>query len=836
MQLSVRPKWFILSDLEELETSAAVIITRPPEIVTCIKFLVSEMTIFLIFDSHPRPSHPDGAAFILGRSSDDIVHHLDKLLLFDARLMADKHMQWETQLLGQYSGHFFVRRLEEVKQLVASTQDALLASLAKLETRAQISDLKNRNAGLQAELDRLKLEGDIMRGLRREAEDLRSKCSQLSSENGTLHSKVAAVDKLTEENNDLRCAIEQKNGSVTPSRLWKGSPFTGGWSYNGRSSSSSADPSRKSQPEDPEKPPQNESPLLPDMSSNDVVSTANSQEESHSLETITEGQGPRDPLQQLSGSQEVAITGAGLSDDSRQSGHLTSGSADDTSLQDASPHSSPSLEAIADASFALHASGSPDAIIANADSADELEYLSDSAEDIGVETADGMHHPSGAPEASVMAAGPPNDLQDLGDSPKEYSPDDLPHSGGSTQASSVDGKLPDDAPISDQHTRVVAKSEHGEDGEALAYPSPPRMRAVADSFPSASHGESAEDKLQADEHPQAPQLPRQDIGEDKRSRAEPQQHGTRPQRKSTLSRFVHAILPSKADAQAPRRVGTQPASLLPHRLGKSSRPKAEEEQIDDRKSASPPRRSQATPFSSGDEVFSQQLDPALVTVSQREDMWELAEQQLLAAALSLSLSGQPNHPSPPTRSGDAMSHAEWQPFPEDDFERALRLQAEFDDEDLALREQHMRLASAYDHALNGQHERHQKSLTPPLTTPSKALNGAAGSPELLSGASGDHKHALRLQSEFDTEHARIHQEHHELSTSTQPEFDCGICLDTHSEDHVAILESCGHKYCRSCMREYVSTKLKEHRFPMFCPTCLATKTLMEPVCQLSIDS
>src|SRR5271170_4665004 len=98
---------FSRHELISMETSAAVIITRPPEILTCIKFLISDVTFFLIFDSHPRPSHPSGAAFILSSSVDVIASHLDGLLAVDARLLADSHMQWQAQLLAQYSGHVF---------------------------------------------------------------------------------------------------------------------------------------------------------------------------------------------------------------------------------------------------------------------------------------------------------------------------------------------------------------------------------------------------------------------------------------------------------------------------------------------------------------------------------------------------------------------------------------------------------------------------------------------------------------------------------------------------------------------------------------------------------
>jgi len=43
------------------------------------------------------------------------------------------------------------------------------------------------------------------------------------------------------------------------------------------------------------------------------------------------------------------------------------------------------------------------------------------------------------------------------------------------------------------------------------------------------------------------------------------------------------------------------------------------------------------------------------------------------------------------------------------------------------------------------------------------------------------------------------------------------------EDSVARPDPCRHPFCRECMREYVSSRLEEHRFPILCPTCTAGK-------------
>ena len=63
-----------------------------------------------MYDSHSRPSkHPNGSAFLFFPTLDQTADYLSELLHVDSTLL-DGGMNWQMQLLSQYSGQFFVVR------------------------------------------------------------------------------------------------------------------------------------------------------------------------------------------------------------------------------------------------------------------------------------------------------------------------------------------------------------------------------------------------------------------------------------------------------------------------------------------------------------------------------------------------------------------------------------------------------------------------------------------------------------------------------------------------------------------------------------------------------
>ncbi|KIP09159.1 hypothetical protein PHLGIDRAFT_103126 [Phlebiopsis gigantea 11061_1 CR5-6] len=90
----------------------------------------------------------------------------------------------------------------------------------------------------------------------------------------------------------------------------------------------------------------------------------------------------------------------------------------------------------------------------------------------------------------------------------------------------------------------------------------------------------------------------------------------------------------------------------------------------------------------------------------------------------------------------------------------------------------------------------------------------------------DFAFALAQQRLYDQEHECLIMERGRLSNTAT--FKCEICMDKHSQEDVALVDGCGHRFCRDCIRAYASSQLREHSYPIFCPLCSVEKGEDEP--------
>ncbi|KDR79183.1 hypothetical protein GALMADRAFT_63037 [Galerina marginata CBS 339.88] len=59
------------------------------------------------------------------------------------------------------------------------------------------------------------------------------------------------------------------------------------------------------------------------------------------------------------------------------------------------------------------------------------------------------------------------------------------------------------------------------------------------------------------------------------------------------------------------------------------------------------------------------------------------------------------------------------------------------------------------------------------------------------------------------------------SFSRSSAFECGICGDQLLAPEAMRIPVCQHTFCGECLRTYTSMKLREQRYPIACPSCLA---------------
>ena len=587
-----------------LETSAAVIITRPPEIVTCIRFLISGETIFLIFDSHPRPSHPGGAAFILCRSIGVTAAHLNSLLAVDSHFLTDSHMQWQAQLLAQYSGHVFVFKPNDSPL----SHSDLETSLATLDMRAEISDLKSRTSDLVTENKRLKAEALTMQ---------------------------AEISNLTYWNTSLAVTNDSLRAEVLELRL--------------------RDPVRT-------------------VGRGKLV-RAERDEEMKNLRSVTAERKNPDP---------------------QRSSHPMDNDIEHSSSNNARPVIKSSSSVVPNHTLEAHSID--------------------------------LHGQRNVDTQSI------NNLVLTDEHPVLL--ENKPSSQNQGAAANKQREFDHD----DGHQLVTQQPPNA----VLQKPLPAEPNSNAAAGPSQS-GESYVARVSSDS--------------------------------STIKQRQDHTLSSTASLDPP------PYDFVS--MSHDSKTFSAETQPTGSHGLSHPAQAQLANTPPGKRIF--QGFRNLFTSRRRN------------STLSVPVAPEP------------QSH---------DWQCAALIQREFDEEDRRLRAERQQLRKSQRQVGQPTFKDSGTKILP--ISPSHLKHSVHVPPSELD----DFERAVQIQLELDEEERLIREEH------WQDTFDCGICLETYPEDDVARMETCMHVFCRECMRRHICSKLKEHRFPIFCPTCSTGKSSSQPASKI----
>ncbi|KAG6886065.1 hypothetical protein C0993_004055 [Termitomyces sp. T159_Od127] len=146
----------LLLTIQRISTLSAVIITKPPEIVACMKIPTSFDDVFLVFDSHVRPNHPNGAGFIFNPSIDATANYLSRLFWVDeaSPTAKDDSYGFQMDLIKQFCGYIVVPK-PSLKEDIVLAQSLLDASMRILALTTELADSKATISLMRAELQRI---------------------------------------------------------------------------------------------------------------------------------------------------------------------------------------------------------------------------------------------------------------------------------------------------------------------------------------------------------------------------------------------------------------------------------------------------------------------------------------------------------------------------------------------------------------------------------------------------------------------------------------------------------------------------------------------------------
>jgi Ring finger domain len=62
-----------------------------------------------------------------------------------------------------------------------------------------------------------------------------------------------------------------------------------------------------------------------------------------------------------------------------------------------------------------------------------------------------------------------------------------------------------------------------------------------------------------------------------------------------------------------------------------------------------------------------------------------------------------------------------------------------------------------------------------------------------------------LQRQFDEEDRLLAAQRAELAAEQQRVFDCSVCMGTLPKESIALIEPCGHPFCKECVRGLIGS-------------------------------
>ncbi|TFK65419.1 hypothetical protein BDN72DRAFT_900699 [Pluteus cervinus] len=207
----------MLKRLEDVQQHPIVvmIVTKSPDIIACLRITIEDKHVFVIFDPHPRPSHPNGSGLIIDADRERFVDHLTELLGIDEDLFNDPELARQMEILSSFSDHCFIptpenpdlesliiqlsvqslnkeHNTDEQMRPIREERDRLAAQIKELRTvaRAQLAEAR----AYRQEVEEIREQEDVQRSvLIQEIQRLRSQVREGKTTNEKLSHELQAL-------------------------------------------------------------------------------------------------------------------------------------------------------------------------------------------------------------------------------------------------------------------------------------------------------------------------------------------------------------------------------------------------------------------------------------------------------------------------------------------------------------------------------------------------------------------------------------------------------------------------------------------------------------------
>ncbi|KAI9457542.1 hypothetical protein HD554DRAFT_2029994 [Boletus coccyginus] len=140
----------LLENLRSSGSSAAVLLTRDPDVVTCLRLRAPTQDVFVLFNPRVTSERAQVASLTFSTSIPHITQRLCDVFPLDKAHPTQGNLDWQAELLEKCTGHVFLPR-DTSYDAGAGEESLIVSSLTLLALRAELEELTQDNGSLRRE-------------------------------------------------------------------------------------------------------------------------------------------------------------------------------------------------------------------------------------------------------------------------------------------------------------------------------------------------------------------------------------------------------------------------------------------------------------------------------------------------------------------------------------------------------------------------------------------------------------------------------------------------------------------------------------------------------------